>query len=104
MTKIPSPPRPAPADLPDVAWTRPSPPPVGSRLLNVEVHYDKDARVWWADSEDIPGLVTEADTLSGLVQHVTSLAAAISHENFGDEHLGLLIFSFGCPSKAHYKH
>lgn len=42
--------------------------------VNVQAHWDEDARVWWADSDDIPGLVTEAETLRGLMRNIHSLA------------------------------
>jgi predicted RNase H-like HicB family nuclease len=51
--------------------------------LNVQAHWDPEAHVWWADSEDIPGLVTEADTFSEIVQHVRSLAPLMIRENLG---------------------
>ncbi len=53
--------------------------------MNVQAHWDEVARVWWADSDDIPGLVTEADTFPDLVQHVRSLAPLAIRENFGRE-------------------
>ena len=38
-----------------------------SRVVNVKAIWDKDAQVWVAISEDVPGLVTEADTLEQLI-------------------------------------
>jgi hypothetical protein len=35
-------------------------------LFLVRAHWDGEARVWVATSEDVPGLVTEADTLEAL--------------------------------------
>ncbi len=35
---------------------------------NVEAFWDKDAEVWVATSEDVPGLVTEASTIEALTQ------------------------------------
>jgi hypothetical protein len=56
--------------------------------LNVHAHWDAEAHVWWADSDDIPGLVTEADTFSEIVQHVRSLAPLMIRENLGAARTG----------------
>jgi len=40
----------------------------------VQAHWDADAKVWWADSDDIPGLVTEAETFDALVERVVAIA------------------------------
>jgi len=39
-----------------------------TRVINVKAVWDKDAQVWVAISEDLPGLVTEADTLEQLTE------------------------------------
>ena len=36
------------------------------RLIVVRANWDEDASVWVATSHDVPGLVTEADTLEQL--------------------------------------
>ena len=36
--------------------------------LKVQAFWDKDAEVWVATSEDLPGLVTEAETIEILTQ------------------------------------
>jgi hypothetical protein len=59
--------------------------------LNVQAHWDEAAGVWWADSDDIPGLVTEADTFPDLVQHVRSLAPLVIRENLGREPHGAVV-------------
>ncbi|MBN3895902.1 MAG: DUF1902 domain-containing protein [Nostoc sp. NOS(2021)] len=35
--------------------------------LKVHAFWDKDAEVWVATSEDVPGLVTEASTIESLI-------------------------------------
>jgi hypothetical protein len=52
-------------------------------LLEVQAHWDADAGVWWAESDDLPGLVTEAPSLPDLVGHIKSLAPFIIRENLG---------------------
>ena len=38
------------------------------RTYIVQAKYDSEASVWVATSEDIPGLVTEADTMENLMK------------------------------------
>jgi predicted RNase H-like HicB family nuclease len=41
--------------------------------FEVRAHWDAEAGVWWAESEDIVGLVTEAKTFDELVSNVCAL-------------------------------
>jgi predicted RNase H-like HicB family nuclease len=41
--------------------------------LVVNVHWDPDAKVWWAESDDVPGLVSEAETFERIVENVIAL-------------------------------
>jgi hypothetical protein len=41
-----------------------------SRSINVTARWDNDARVWLATSEDVAGLVVEADTWAGMIEEV----------------------------------
>jgi predicted RNase H-like HicB family nuclease len=41
--------------------------------LEFRAHWDPEAGVWWAESDDIPGLVTEAKTFDELVTNVCDL-------------------------------
>lgn len=34
----------------------------------ITAHWDCEARVWWAESQDVKGLVAEADTFEALVE------------------------------------
>lgn len=43
------------------------------RISDVVAEWDDEARVWVATSEDIPGLVTEAETQQQLVDRLRSL-------------------------------
>lgn len=36
------------------------------RTLSIQATWDDDAKVWVAESDDVPGLATEADTLEAL--------------------------------------
>lgn len=41
---------------------------------NVQLHWDDEAKVWWADSEDIPGLILESDTADELIKRMVEAA------------------------------
>lgn len=40
------------------------------RTYNVRAHWDADASVWWAESDDVPGLVAESETHDGLIEEL----------------------------------
>lgn len=40
----------------------------------IRAEWDAEAKVWTASSEDIPGLVSEAETLEQLIQQVVDVA------------------------------
>jgi predicted RNase H-like HicB family nuclease len=39
-----------------------------SKDIRVEAFWDEEAQVWVASSNDVPGLITEADTMEHLMQ------------------------------------
>ena len=47
----------------------------------VRAHWDADAGVWCADSDDIPGLVTEARTWDQLIKNIHDLAPELIELN-----------------------
>jgi len=52
-----------------------------SKVLEVKALWDDEAKVWVAESNDVPGLITEADTLSALVQKLKYLIPELLAEN-----------------------
>jgi len=44
-----------------------------SRTYEVDAHWDSEAGVWVAESEDIPGLVTEAESLNDSLEKIRIL-------------------------------
>ena len=48
---------------------------------HVQATYDPEAGVWWAESEDLPGLVSEAPTLDALVDRVMAVAGELLAAN-----------------------
>ena len=62
------------------------------RELNIRVicRWDAEPKVWWAESEDLPGLVTEASTIPDLIQRIMDVAPELIEDNLdigneGDE-------------------
>ncbi len=41
-----------------------------SREISIQATWDDEARVWTATSSDVPGLVIEADTWTGMIEEV----------------------------------
>ncbi len=44
-----------------------------SRTCEVEARWDSEAGVWVAESDDVPGLVAEAESMNALVEKVRVL-------------------------------
>jgi hypothetical protein len=52
-------------------------------VVRVRAHWDDDAQVWWAESDDVPGLATEAATFEELGENVRSIAPDLLSINKG---------------------
>ena len=50
-------------------------------VLTVRAEWDSEAGVWVAESDDVPGLVTEADTLERLVERLRVLVPELLELN-----------------------
>ena len=44
--------------------------PAMNRSINIEARWDPEASVWIATSNDVPGLVVEADTWPAMIEEV----------------------------------
>lgn len=53
------------------------------RTLEVHATWDEEAKVWVAESDDVPGLVTEASTVETLVAKLDVLIPELIAENGG---------------------
>lgn len=51
------------------------------RMPVVTARWDGEGRVWVATSDDIVGLVTEAETLDALVERVSAVAPELLEDN-----------------------
>jgi predicted RNase H-like HicB family nuclease len=49
--------------------------------VKVTAFWDPDAEVWCAHSEDVPGLILEADTVQELVSELEEMIPAMMQEN-----------------------
>jgi predicted RNase H-like HicB family nuclease len=50
----------------------------------IQVHWDADAHVWWAESEDVPGLVAEGETLEAIVQDMRATVPELLRLNLSE--------------------
>ncbi|WP_158258683.1 DUF1902 domain-containing protein [Rhodopila globiformis] len=71
--------------------------------LQVQAHWDAAAEVWWAESDDLPGLATEAPSFPELMTHIKSLAPTIIRENLGRRPDGLSVRVAGNASEETFK-
>ena len=71
-----------------------------SREINIQARWDGEASVWIATSNDVPGLVVEADTWATMIEEVRLVLPELlelsgqGHENLSltfkaEEHLDL---------------
>ncbi len=51
------------------------------RPLQVRAFWDDDAKVWVAESDDVPGLATEAESVDQLVAKLKTLIPELLSEN-----------------------
>jgi predicted RNase H-like HicB family nuclease len=52
-----------------------------SKAYEVSARWDSEARVWVAESEDVPGLVAEADSPNALVEKLRILIPELLQAN-----------------------
>ncbi len=49
--------------------------------IQIKATWDPEVRVWVAESDDVPGLITEADTMEQLVNKLHILIPELLQEN-----------------------
>jgi len=54
-----------------------------SRTYHVEARWDSEAGVWVAESDDIPGLVAEAESMNALMEKIRVLVPELFELNGG---------------------
>ena len=50
-------------------------------MIEIRAQWDDEARVWWATSDDVPGLCVQADTFDELAEIATALAPELLEAN-----------------------
>jgi len=55
--------------------------PTGMRVLKIGASWDGEAGVWVAESQDVPGLATEAPTLEELLTKLAVMVPELLEEN-----------------------
>ncbi len=58
-------------------------------MPTIRATWDEDAKVWVAESDDVPGLATEADTLDALFAKLQVIVPALLELNDGDRPAGV---------------
>ncbi len=53
----------------------------GVHMYEIRATWDADAGVWWAESDDVPGLVAESATVEGLVEDLRHLVPELLRLN-----------------------
>jgi predicted RNase H-like HicB family nuclease len=54
---------------------------MSQNLYKVQAFWDSETKVWVAESEDVPGLVTEAETLDSLTDKLRNMIPELLHLN-----------------------
>jgi predicted RNase H-like HicB family nuclease len=54
---------------------------MGPRQITVNAEWDSEAKVWVATSDDVPGLVTEADTVEALAEKLSVMIPELLEAN-----------------------
>ncbi|MGL5941400.1 MAG: DUF1902 domain-containing protein [Waterburya sp.] len=54
---------------------------MSQNLYKIEAFWDSEAKVWVAESDDVPGLVTEADTLDSLTDKLRKMIPELLYLN-----------------------
>ena len=54
---------------------------MGTNQITVNADWDPEAKVWVASSDDVPGLVTEADTVEALVEKLSVMIPELLEAN-----------------------
>lgn len=73
-----------------------------SEPRTVRAHWDPEAKVWWAESDEVPGLVAEAATLDQLTAEIMAAIADVFHLNEpGTAELPVRLVA-DLPARAHH--
>ena len=54
---------------------------MGAKQITVNAEWDSEAKVWVATSDDVPGLITEADTVEALAEKLSVMIPELLDAN-----------------------
>ena len=54
---------------------------MGPKQITVNAEWDPEARVWVATSDDVPGLITEAETVEALAEKLSVMVPELLEAN-----------------------
>jgi predicted RNase H-like HicB family nuclease len=54
---------------------------MGTKQITVNAEWDPEAKVWVATSDDVPGLVTEAETVEALAEKLSVMIPELLEAN-----------------------
>ncbi len=54
---------------------------MGTKPITVNAEWDKEAKVWVATSDDVPGLITEAETIEVLTEKLSVMIPELLEAN-----------------------
>ena len=54
---------------------------MGPKQITVNAEWDPEAKVWVATSDDVPGLITEADTIEALAEKLSVMIPELLEAN-----------------------
>ena len=54
---------------------------MGTKQITVNAEWDPEAKVWVAASDDVPGLITEADTIEALAEKLSVIIPELLEAN-----------------------
>ena len=54
---------------------------MGTKQITVNAEWDPEAKVWVATSDDVPGLITEADTIEALAEKLSVMIPELLEAN-----------------------
>jgi predicted RNase H-like HicB family nuclease len=54
---------------------------MGLKQITVNAEWDPEAKVWVATSDDVPGLITEAETVEGLTEKLSVMIPELLEAN-----------------------
>ncbi|MBI2991287.1 MAG: DUF1902 domain-containing protein [Deltaproteobacteria bacterium] len=54
---------------------------MGPKQITVNAEWDPEAKVWVATSDDVPGLITEAETVEALAEKLSAMIPELLEAN-----------------------